>query len=135
MESSIARSHLAETKAYVHDCVETTSLKSQPVLLGSDAQNGEADDCLTVLLYTCCLRVLQKICEQLSAFDAHELEKAGLDVQKRILQEELGRLYLGGEGFASGEASRALENADDLRNNIVEILCGIGSLLAHSEYC
>ena len=129
MGSTIARSHLAETKAYVHDWVETTSLE------GSVARDGEVDNCLPVQFFACCLRVLQKTCEQLSALDAHELEKTGLNVLKRMLQEELGRLYLCGEGFASGEASKALESADDLRNNLIEILWGIGSVLAHGEYC
>lgn len=52
---------------------------------------------------------------------------------KCILQVELGRLYLCGEGFSNGEAADALEHSDDLRKNILEILCGIGSLLLHGK--
>ena len=126
---------LTDTKAYVHDWIETTSLQPKTRLLSSREGDEEADDCLTERLYACCLRILQEICRRLSAIDPDELERTGLDLQRRLLHEELGRLYLCGEGLTSREATTALENADDLRNSLLEILCGIGSLLAHSEYC
>ena len=112
--------------AYLHDWINATYPEQQTV------QDIRADECLTVQFYQCCLSALQKTCQQLSAADS--LEYSPLSQVKCVLQEELGRLYLCGDGFSSGEAADALERSDDLTENILEILCGIGSLLIRGKY-
>ena len=71
-----------------------------------------------------------------AASAADSLEYSPLSQVKCVLQEELGRLYLCGDGFSSGEAADALERSDDLTENILEILCGLGrSLFVVSTAC
>ena len=129
----VTSSSYIDQNAYLRDWINTTSYEEEPEFLSNGTQNVEADECLTARFYACCLRVLQKILQQLSAIGTVELEKKALDTQVRMLHEELGRLYLCGDGFANGEIGQALDHAQDLRNNILEILCGIGSLLTRGR--
>ena len=86
------------------------------------------DGSLASRLYTGCMQVLQGICSQLSA---SEVALPGANV--RMLKEELGRLYLLGEGLDNGKLDKALQDADELRENFLEVLASIGRLLVRSE--
>ncbi|KAG7005326.1 hypothetical protein G7Y79_00020g048540 [Physcia stellaris] len=112
-------------KAYLHDWINEQELESS----SGNIQDTRADQCFTIKFYHCCLCVLRKLIQQLSMVDP--VGNDSLCAVKCILQVELGRLYLCGEGFSNGEAADALEHSDDLRKNILEILCGIGSVLLH----
>lgn len=127
------RTDVRDQKALLlHDWINATYPEQQSGSSISDYQDIRADECLTIQFYRCCLCVLQRTCQQLSAVDP--LEHDLLYEAKCVLQEELGRLYLCGNGFLNGEAADALERSDDLTKTMLEILCGIGSLLVHGKY-
>ena len=121
-------------KSYLHNWIDDTSQKQESELFGGHTHDFEVDDCLTIRFYACCVRVLQKICHQLSTVGSSQLEKCALDIELHILQEELARLYLCGDGFADGEMGKLLDHANELRDNLLEILCEIGALLIRGKY-
>ena len=114
--------------ACVHEWIGSTS--TLPDLKQEILDTSGVDGCLTARLYASCVKVLQRICSQISS---PEVSLSRL--KPRVLREELGRLYLCGEGLGNGKLDRALEDADELRENILEVLSGIGLLLARSEFC
>ena len=87
------------------------------------------DGCLATRLYSSCVTVLSGLYRQVSS---HEVSHSG--VEPWILGEELGRLYLCGEAFGLDEFDRVLEDAYELRDTLLEILAGIGHLLARSKF-
>lgn len=112
--------------AYVHEWIYNTSTEQEAerkLVVSKDA-----DDCLAARLYASCVQVLQGICYQVS--DPGVSYPA---VNQHMFKNELGRLYLFGDSFKNGKLNRILENADELEESIVEILAGIGILLARSE--
>ena len=132
MDSNVTRS-LANGKSYLHSWIDDTSQKQESELFGH-THDFEVDDCLTVRFHACCVRVLQKICHQLSTVGPSQLKKSALDIELHVLQEELARLYLCGDGFADGGMGKILDHANELRDNLLEILCEIGALLIHGKY-
>ena len=125
---------LDDDRTYLHEWIRDTSPEPAEEPSSEQLRNVDDDEHLVVRFHACCLRALHKIFQQLSAIDPERLEKLGLPIKTRVLSEELGRLYLWGEGFASVKAGKALERADELRNSILEVLCGIGSLLVYGKH-
>ena len=126
MSSSLESKKAMGDKAYVHEWIYNTSTaqEAQPELIVSE----DADDCLAARLYASCVQVLRGICSQAS--DPGVPYSA---IKPWILRNELGRLYLFGDSFRNGRLNRILEDANELSENIVEILAGIGILLVRSE--
>ena len=126
MHSSLGNNNAASDTEYVHGWIESTSKVGQveSELLVSE----DADDCLAARLYSSCVQVLRHICFQVSD---HRTTPSG--VIPRVLREELGRLYLCGDIFRSGKLNKILDNADELRENVLEILAAVGLLLTRSE--
>ena len=120
-------------KTFLHDWISTSCPDSANDISSGQVSNGEDDDCLVVRFHACCLRVLQKISQQLSAIDPGELATLRLAVLERVCSQELGKLYLCGESFTSRETGKALERANELRNSILDVLCGLGSLFVHGK--
>ena len=133
MDSVVPRS-LANGKSYLHHWIDDTSYKQESELFTGHTHDLEVNDCLTIQFYACCIRVLREICHQLSMVGPSKLKESALDVELRILQEELARLYLFGDGFADGEMGKILDHASELRDNLLEILCEIGALLIRGRY-
>ena len=133
MDSYVTRS-LGTGKSYLHSWINDTSQEQDAELDKGHVHDFEADECLTIQFHACCVRVLQKICRQLSKIDSLELEQCALDIELRILQEELARLYLCGDGFTDEEMSKILDHNKELRDNLLEILCEIGALLIRGRY-
>ncbi|CAD6591965.1 MAG: hypothetical protein ASARMPRED_005885 [Alectoria sarmentosa] len=73
-------------------------------------------------LYQACLRALQNIYRQ-------ERFKGSSRSRSSVLRESLGKFYLWGEPFGVGELDRALQQSDELRDNVLERLGHIGRLL------
>ena len=48
------------------------------------------------------------------------------------LEEELEKLYLWGESFENGDLDRALEQSEDLRDIVLELLSAIGDTIIQS---
>lgn len=132
--ASITGYRQTDDKTFLHDWVSNTCPDSSTDLSSAQVRNGEDDECLAVRFHACCFRALQKISQQLSAIDPGELGRLRLVVLKRLCSQELGKLYLCGDSFTNREVGKALECADELRNNILEVLCGLGSLLVHGKY-
>ena len=133
MDPFVSRS-LANEKSYLHGWIDDTSHEQESELFAGHTHDFEVNDCLTIQFYACCIRVLRAICHQLSMIGPSKLEESALDVELRILQEELARLYLCGDGFADGETGKILDHASELRDNLLEILCEIGALLIRGRY-
>ena len=123
-----------DDKTFLHDWIDTTCPDSANDISSGQVSNGEDDDCLAVRFHDCCLRVLQKISQQLAAIDPGELATLRLVGLERVCCQELGKLYLCGESFTSREVGKALERADELRNSILDVLCGLGSVLVHGKH-
>lgn len=77
-------------------------------------------------LYQACLRALQDIYRQ-------ERFKGSSRSRSSVLRESLGRFYLWGEPFGVGELDRALEQSDELRDDVLERLGHIGKLLLRGK--
>lgn len=58
------------------------------------------------------------------------LESSG----KRSIKDALGKLFLWGEDLMDGGLDRALGESDELRDHVLELLCGIAIILRHSTY-
>lgn len=58
------------------------------------------------------------------------LESSG----KRSIKDALGKLFLWGEDLMDGGLDRALGESDELRDHVLELLCGIAIILQHSTY-
>ena len=125
---------LNDDRTYLHEWIRFTSPEPAVEPSSEQGRNDEDDEHLTVRLYACCLRALQKISQQLAAIDPKRLENLGLPIKRRVMSEELGKLYLWGESITGVKVCKVLERADELRNSILEVLCGIGSLLVHGKH-
>ena len=134
MSSVSTGHHQTDDKTFLHDWISSTCPDSANDISSGQVRNGEDDDCLAVRFHACCLRALQKISRQLSAIDPGELATLRLVGLERLCSQELGKLYLCGESFTSREVGKALERADELRNSILEVLCGLGLLLVHGKH-
>ena len=121
-------------RTYLHNWISATCPASTTDLSSGQIRNSEDDECLAIRFHACCLRALQKICQHLSAIDPGKLDLLGLAMLERLCSQELGKLYLCGESFTTREVGKALDRADELRNSLLKILCGIGSLLAHGKH-
>lgn len=85
-----------------------------------------ADEGFTARLYGLCLSALRLLYRR--KYDYHSPE---LQVHK--LKEELEKLYLWGEHFEAGELDRALDQSEDLKENVLELLSGIGKLILRGK--
>lgn len=79
--------------------------------------------------YTACLRVYKIVShyvglESLSRKDVTQAASG---------KEGLERLYIWGEGFSDGNLNRALEESDEIRDNVLELLLGIGETLVRGK--
>lgn len=95
---------------------------SGPIANVETPAGGEDDQGFAARLYQLCLRALQDFYRQ--ERDKHSSKSGSI-----VLRECLGRLYLWGEPFGVGELDRALEQSNELRDNVLERLGHIGELL------
>ncbi len=88
---------------------------------GIDREEGFASR-----FYSTCLRGFQQLCRQ---------EKKGYAPGSRsyLLKEELGKLYLWGEGFAPGELDKALGESEEVRDNVLDLLVNLAELIIHGK--
>lgn len=75
-------------------------------------------------LYGFCFRELQ---------DFHRRQRDIPKSRSIVLRECLGRLYLWGEPFGSGDLDKALGQSDELRYGVLERLVYIGKVLLRSK--
>ena len=87
---------------------------------------GEDDQGFAARLYQLCLRALQDFYRQ-------ERDKDSSRSGSIVLRECLGRLYLWAEPFGVGELDRALEQSNELRDDVLERLSHIGKLLLRGK--
>ncbi len=80
------------------------------------------------ILYKSCLGLFAELWKY-----AHKSSCSLTESQKASLQRDLGSLALFGDGFENGKLDSFLALSDDLRENALEILSGIGDLLLQSE--
>jgi len=108
--------------AYVREWVDSTS--EQPAI-----DNSDADASLPARLYAGCITILRRLCSRVTNTDASQSS-----LEPWLLGQELGRIYLWGEGLENGKLDKALNDADDLRENVLEVLVSIGMLLVRSKF-
>lgn len=53
---------------------------------------------------------------------------------QRCMKDALGKLFLWGENLIDGGLDRALGESDELRDHVLESLCGIAKILRYSTY-
>lgn len=123
MDLTLHASKLAVPEtAYVDEWVDSTS--ELPV-----GDNSDVDESLAARLYAGCIIVLRGLCSRISNTDAFQSSW-----KPRVLGQELGRMYLWGEGLGNGKLDKALEDADELRQNVLEVLVSIAMLLVRSKF-
>lgn len=123
MDLSLHASSLAvPDTAYVHEWVDSTA--DLPVVDHSDI-----DESLAARLYAGCIIILRGLCSRITNTDASQPS-----LKPSVLGQELGRMYLWGEGLGNGKLDKALEDADELRQNVLEVLVSIATLLVRSEF-
>ena len=49
--------------------------------------------------------------------------------QNYLLKEELDKLYMWGESFGPGELDKALNESEELRDNVLDLLVNLGELV------
>ena len=84
---------------------------------GIDREEGFASR-----FYSTCLRELQRLCRQEQKGYAH-------GSRSYLLKEELDKLYMWGESFVPGELDKALDESEELRDNVLDLLVNLGELL------
>ena len=72
--------------------------------------------------YSTCLREFQRLCRQEQKGYAH-------GSRFYLLKEELDKLYMWGESFGPGELDKALDESEELRDNVLDLLVNLGELL------
>ena len=72
--------------------------------------------------YSMCLQGFQQLCRQEQAVYAP-------GPRSYLLKEELGKLYLWGESFSPGELDKALDQYEDIRDNVLDLLVDLGELI------
>ena len=97
---------------------------SGPIANDAPPLDGEDEQGFVGRLYGLCLRKLQTFHRQ-----QRDISKS----RSNVLRECLGRLYLWGEPFGSGDLDKALGQSDELRENVLERLGRIGKLLLRSK--
>lgn len=77
---------------------------------------------------------LSTLClQQLRALYLQECEMARNGDRAFCLREEFHKLYLWGEPFGDGKLDRALDYSEDLRDDILDCLCGIGRIIVRGK--
>ena len=79
------------------------------------------------LLFEVCLHTYQETWLELSA-----LSPSPIYVQDGLLMEGLGKFYLWGKSFQDGTLDSALEQSDEVREEVLKLICGIGKILTRS---
>lgn len=97
---------------------------SGPIANNAPPLDGEDEQGFVGRLYGLCLRELQ---------DFHRQQRDISKSRSNALRECLGRFYLWGEPFGSGDLDKALGQSDELRDNVLERLGHIGKILLRSK--
>ncbi len=92
-----------------------------------DAGYKSLDIGLVESLYQGVLQVLNAVRQQTATSTMLQVK------QKKTLIESLGRLYLWGETFQLGTLDKALDNAEELKLTIIELLLDLGKLLTRCK--
>ena len=72
--------------------------------------------------YSTCLREFQQLCRKKQEGYAH-------GSRSYLLKEELDKFYMWGESFGPGELDKALDESEELRDNVLDLLVNLGDLL------
>lgn len=84
---------------------------------GIDREEGFASR-----FYSTCLREFQRLCRKEQKGHAH-------GSRSYLLKEELDKLYMWGESFGPGELDTALDESEELRDNVLDLLVNFADLL------
>ena len=95
-----------------------------PIANDAPPVDGEDEQEFVGRLYGLCLQELQ---------DFHRRQRNISKSRSNVLRECLGKLYLWGEPFGSGDLDKALGQSDELRDHVLERLVHIGELLLRSK--
>lgn len=107
-----------------HDTNGSTSVDSARMCTSErciDREEGFASQ-----FYSTCLRGLQQLCRQ-------EQEGYAPRARSHLLKEELGKLYLWGESFSPGELDKALDEYEEIRDNVLDLLVNLGELIIRGK--
>lgn len=93
----------------------------------SPAQSGEGEEGFASLFYKSCMEFFQDLYNESSRYSS-------LSQQEQFrLKEDLGRLFLWGDGFGDRSLDRILGQSLDLRNTVLGFIVGIAEVLTGSE--
>ena len=84
---------------------------------GAGERGIDREDGFASRFYCTCLRDFQRLCHY-----AH-------GSRSFLLKEELDKLYMWGESFGPGDLDKALEESEELRDNVLDLLVNLGELL------
>lgn len=86
------------------------------------------DQTLVSDLNICCIRIFGMFRQIPAAFSS-----SFQDLDDDSIDEQLGRLFLWGQGFDPEELEVALDESKEMREMVLESLCEIGKLLIRSR--
>jgi len=93
---------------------------------GYAGQSGESEEGFASSLYKSCMKVFQELYKQ-------ACRSSSLSPQEQHrLKEDLGKLFLWGDGFGYKMLDRILEQSLDLRDTVLGFIAGIGKALTGS---
>lgn len=115
-----------DTASYTNQWVDD-NFKSSTL---GEAAITDTEDCgFAARLHTACLRIFKLVSHYTCRVSKYQKEA----IQAANVKEELGRFYLWGESFPDGDLDRALEQSDEIRDNVLDLLQGIGETLIRGK--
>lgn len=79
-------------------------------------------------LHICCIQTLYEFRQSPAA-----MSTSFKDLDCDLVDEQLGRLFLWGQGFEPEKLEDALDQSKELREMVLECLCEIGKLIIHGR--
>lgn len=107
------------------DVEDINDQAEEALLEGVEEDGGELG--FAGRLFKTCLCIYRELWLELST-----LSPSPKCIRDGLLVEGLEKLYLWGEGFQNGTLDAALEQSDELREDVLKLFCRIGRILTHS---
>ena len=85
----------------------------------------DREDGFASQFYSTCLQGFQQLCRQEQVYAP--------GAQSYLLKEELGKLYLWGEGFSPGNLDKALDEYEEIRDSVLGLLVNLAELVIRGK--
>lgn len=116
----MATEDVLNTNALVRDWIDENTD-------GCAGQSGESEEGFASIFYESCMKLFQQLYKE-------SCRTSSLSQQEQHrLKEDLGRLFLWGDGFGDRMLDQILGQSLELRNTVLGFISGIGKVLTGSK--